>query len=59
MTAQPVRPYTIGYLAPSMEEGNGRSIWISIKEATRALGIRLVAFAGAEFALPGTVLSSC
>lgn len=52
MSIQSARPYTIGYLAPSMEEGNGRSIWISIKEATQALGIRLVTFAGSELRYP-------
>ena len=49
---QPARPYTIGYLASSMEEGNGRSLWLSIKDTARALGTRLVTFAGAELRYP-------
>jgi hypothetical protein len=52
MTTQPARPYTIGYLASSMEEGNGRSLWLSIKDTARALGARLVTFAGAELRYP-------
>jgi signal transduction histidine kinase/DNA-binding LacI/PurR family transcriptional regulator/AraC-like DNA-binding protein/ActR/RegA family two-component response regulator len=52
MTTQPAHPYTIGYLASSMEEGNGRSLWLSIKEAAWASGARLVTFAGAELRYP-------
>ncbi|HET9912163.1 MAG TPA: substrate-binding domain-containing protein [Anaerolineales bacterium] len=52
MTTQPARPYTLGYLASSMEEGNGRSLWLSIKDTAQALGARLVTFAGAELRYP-------
>lgn len=52
MIKRPARPYTIGYLASSMEEGNGRSLWLSIKDTARALGARLVTFAGAELRYP-------
>ncbi|RPI92225.1 MAG: hypothetical protein EHM40_13640, partial [Chloroflexi bacterium] len=52
MITRPVRPYTIGYLASSMVEGNGRSLWLSIKDTARALGARLVTFAGAELRYP-------
>ncbi len=39
---------TIGYLASSMAEGSGRSLWLGIKERAQSLGIRLVTFAGTE-----------
>ena len=43
---------TIGYLASSMAEGNGRSLWLGIQEQARALGVRLVTFAGVELRYP-------
>ena len=48
MTTLPTRLYMIGYLDSSMEEGIGRSLWLSIKDTARGLGARLVTFAGAE-----------
>ena len=50
--AQHTNPITIGYLAPNIAEGNGVLLWLGILEQAKALGVRLVTFAGGELRYP-------
>jgi len=52
MNTLAAHPLTIGYIAPNIVEGNGHSLWLGIKEASQAQGIRLVTFAGIELQYP-------
>jgi hypothetical protein len=52
MKTQTTHPLTIGYLASNIVEGNGHSLWLGIKEASQAQGVRLVTFAGIELQYP-------
>ena len=52
MQTRTSHPLTIGYLASNIIEGNGRSLWLGIKEEAQAQGIRLVTFAGIELQYP-------
>ena len=52
MKTKATHPLTIGYLASNIVEGNGHSLWLGIKEASQAQGVRLVTFAGIELQYP-------
>jgi hypothetical protein len=52
MKTQTEGPFAIGYLASSMAEGSGRSLWLGIKEQAQAMEATLVTFAGVELHYP-------
>jgi signal transduction histidine kinase/DNA-binding LacI/PurR family transcriptional regulator/AraC-like DNA-binding protein/response regulator of citrate/malate metabolism len=49
---QPSKELTIGFLTPTVTEGNGLLLWQGILEQAKTSGIRLVTFSGGELRYP-------